>query len=490
MDEQLAFAGSARLAELLRAREVGSRELTEGFLERIERLDPALNAFRSVWPERALEQAAAADRRIEAGETAPMLGVPIALKDEFADIEGDVSAIGTDAFSTPARADGQIVRLLRDAGAVVVGKTNLPELAIYGFTESQRWGVTGNPWNPRRTPGGSSGGSAAAVAAGLVAVASGSDGAGSIRIPAAQCGLFGLKPQRGRVPLGGAGGEGVEHWRGLTVHGCVSRTVRDTALWLDATATGGTPPEGGYRAATEREPGALRIAVSSRAPRLIASPIVDDEVVVALDASAELLRGLGHGVEPRDPDYGLVGNRITARYVGGIRDDIEAAEHPQRLEKRTRGFARLARLLGGERAVARAVRGEAADARRILAIFDHCDVLLTPTVSTPPVPVGQWEGKGTVRTLIGMSRRMPYTVVWNHLGNPAAAVPAGFTRDGLPLSVQIVAPPNREDLLLSLAAQIEAERPWAGRRPPAFTNPGSSVGPEPPRPGRRAAAAR
>jgi amidase len=296
----------------------------------------------------------------------------------------------------------------------------------------------------------------------LVGAASGSDGAGSIRIPAAQCGLFGLKVQRGRVPLGPARDPGAEHWRGLTVQGCLSRTVGDTALWLDLTADG----DNRFAEAAASPPGPLRIAVSAKPPRLIAPPIVSDEVVVALEQAAEALAGWGHRILRRDPDYGLVGTRITSRYLGGIRDDIEATEHPERLEARTRGFARLAALNGGERATRRAVAGEAADARRILAIFDECDVLVTPTVGTPAFEVGLWEGRGTLRTLLGMSRRLPFTAVWNHLGNPAASVPFGATAAGLPLAVQLVGRPGDEATLLSLAAQIEAERPWADRRPP------------------------
>lgn len=463
-DPELAFAGAARQARLIAAGELSSRELTDLYLDRIKRLDPKLNAFRSVWAQEAREQADAADRLRAAGERAPLLGVPVALKDEFADVEGDVSSIGTAAFTTPAEADGEQVVRLRRAGAVLLGKTNLPEVAIYGFTESRRWGATRNPWDAARTPGGSSGGSGAAMAAGLAGAASGSDGAGSIRIPAALCGLFGLKPERGRVPLADSADPYAEHWRGMTVGGCLTRGVADTALWLDAIAR---PLERGtFAQAADERPRALRIAWSVRPPRLIAPPVVADAVVAAVEEAAGVLAGLGHRVFERDPDYGLVGNRISARYVAGIRDDIRATEHPERLEARTRGFARLATALGGERAARAAVRGERGDARRILAIFDHCDVLVTPTVGSPPVEVGRWEGRGTLFTLAGMSRRYPFTAVWNHLGNPAASVPFGSTAEGLPLAIQLVGRPGDEATLLALSAQVEAERPWADRRPP------------------------
>ncbi len=458
----LAFAGIARQAQLIRDGELSSRELVELYLERIERIEPRLNAFRDVWADRARTEADEADRRVAAGGQAPLLGVPVALKDEFADVEGDVTAIGTAAFETPAAADAEMVRRLRGAGTVLIGKTNLPELAIFGFTESKTHGATRNPWDPSRTPGGSSGGSAAAVAAGLVGAASGSDGAGSIRIPAAQCGLFGLKVQRGRVPLGPPHDPDAEHWRGLTVQGCLSRSVGDTALWLDVVADGA----GTFARAASTPPGPLRVAISTRPPRLMAPAIVSDAVVAAVQDAAGALASWGHQVVRRDPDYAMVGTRITGRYLGGIRDDIEATERPERLERRTRGFSRLAAANGGERATARAVADERRDARRILAVFDHCDVLITPTVGTPAFEVERWATSGTLRTLLGMSRRLPFTAVWNHLGNPAASVPFGVTSSGLPLAIQLVGRPDDEATLLSLAAQIEAERPWADRRPP------------------------
>src|SRR5919201_306843 len=229
--DELAFADVARQAELVRAGEVSSRELVELFLGRIERLDPELNAFRRVMGERALVDAQQADARRGAGDERPLLGVPIAVKD-VEDVTGEVTRFGTDAFTRPAAQDSELVRRLRAAGAVVIGKTNTPELAIMGDTEGPAFGITRNPWNTERSPGGSSGGTAAAVAAGLCAAGTASDGAGSIRIPASNCGLFGLKPQRGRVSLM----PDAEHWNGLSVIGFETRTVADTALLLDAAA--------------------------------------------------------------------------------------------------------------------------------------------------------------------------------------------------------------------------------------------------------------
>ena len=241
----VAFAGLARQAQMVRSGDVTPSELTELYLDRIERLDPDLNAFRTVLADRARDDAKAVEERLARGESddLPLAGVPVAIKDTE-DLEGEVTTWGTAGFDQPATADGEMVRRLRAAGAIVVGKTNLPELAIHAFTESKTWGVTRNPWDVTRSPGGSSGGSGAAVAAGLCAAASASDGGGSIRIPAAMNGVFGLKPQRDRLPLSPL----TEHWQGLSVVGCLTRSVADTALWLDVVAGGarrGPPPPAG-----------------------------------------------------------------------------------------------------------------------------------------------------------------------------------------------------------------------------------------------------
>jgi amidase len=462
--QDLPFAGVARQAELLRSREVSSRELTELYLERIERLDPELNAFRTVFAESALKEAEGADRGLSGDDHGALLGVPVALKDELADVGGDVTMNGSDAFDTPAPEDSAMVRSLREAGAVVLGKTNLPELAICGFTESKANGITRNPWDTSKTPSGSSGGSGAAVAAGLCAGASGSDGAGSIRNPAAFCNLFGLKPQRGRVPS-----QPQDHWLGMSAVGAVTQTVADTALWLDVTMDSSPgappPPASPFAEAAASPPGRLRVALSTKPLRAAAPPVVTDEVKAGVVETGELLRSLGHDVKDRDPKYGLAGNNFAIRYLAGIREDVAAVPHPERLEKRTRGFGRLG-VIYPRRLVESAVKASEKDAARINEIFDEFDVLITPVVGEVAFPVGRWEGRGALRTLLGMSRPFCFAGIWNHTGQPAAAVPAGFTDEGLPRSVQVVVPPNREDLILSLAAQIEAERPWADRRPP------------------------
>jgi amidase len=457
---ELAFAGIARQAQLIREREVSSRELVELYLMRIETIGPHLNAFTDVLAERALVEADEADRR---GEGA-LRGVPIAIKD-VEDVEGVVTQLGTRAFDRPAVADGELVRRLRAAGAVIIAKTTLPELAIFGFTETEAWGVTRNPWDTDRATGGSSGGSGAAVAAGLVGAASASDGAGSIRIPAAFCGLFGLKPQRGRLPF-----TPPDHWWGMSVAGCLTRTVLDTALFFDATVNrggepGAPPPRRSYAEAASAPPPRLRIAVSERPPRVLAPPIVTDDVKRGLAGAEELLRSLGHHVHREEPKFGLAGNNAVARYMRGTHDDVAAVPHPELLERRTRAFARLGSLYP-RAVVRRATRAAQRDAERINRLFERCDVLVTPTVGEPAIEVGRWEGRGALRTLLGMSRTYAFTPVWNHTGQPAAAVPAGLTEAGLPLSVMLVGRPNDEPTLLSLAAQIEAERPWAQRRPP------------------------
>ena len=328
-DADLAFAGIARQAEMLAAGEVSSRRLVDLYLERIERLNPKLNAFTDVLAERARAEAEAADARIAAGERAPLLGVPIAIKD-IADVEGVVTRYGTDAFGDrPATADAEIVRRLRGAGAVILAKTTLPELAICGFTESKTTGVTRNPWDTGRTTGGSSGGSGAAVAAGLVGAAHASDGGGSIRIPAAFNGLFGLKPQRGRVPL-----EPPEHWNQMSVNGCVTRTVADSALFLDVVTEGGgdpggpPPPEISFTEAARTEPGTpqdrdLRERRARRRCRR-SSPTRSS---AGSPRSSELLRARPRRPPPR-ADVRLAGQDFVTRYLGGIHDEIATRAAP------------------------------------------------------------------------------------------------------------------------------------------------------------------
>jgi amidase len=466
-DEAVAFAGAARQAEMVRAGEVSPTELVRLHLGRIERIDPELNSFRKVFAEKALLEAEQAEARLGAGEERPLLGVPVAIKDEV-DVAGEVKTIGTDAFTEPAKADCEMVRRLREAGAIVLGLTLPPEIAICGFTESATYGVTRNPWNPQRSPGGSSGGSAAAVAAGLVPIASAGDGAGSIRIPAASCGIFGLKPTRGRVSLA----PDLEGWDGLAVNNCLSRTVLDTALYLDITAGGSQepeappPPERPFVESARTSPGKLRVAWSTSPPRNFAPPIVSDVVKGAVADAVGLLDSLGHEVSHHDPDWGRIGDNIAARFLGGVARAVDQVPHPERLERRTRGFRRLGSLFPDGLYERARGPGRRADSARVNAIFDSFDVLVTPVTGGTAIPVRRWEGQGAIRTAIGMGRFYPFCVPWNHLGNPAMAVPFGFADDGMPLSIQVIARHGDEAKLLSLAAQLEAERPWADRTPP------------------------
>jgi amidase len=462
---ELAFAGLTAQARLIREGDVSASELLELYLERIERLDPQLNCFRTIFADQARAEAKAADgRRGDAGR--PLNGVVIAVKDTH-DVAGDVTAYGTAAFDEPAAEDSELVRRVRAAGATIVGKTNLPELAIYGFTETDAWGVTRNPWNTERTPGGSSGGSAAAVASGLCSAATASDGAGSIRIPASNCGLVGMKPSRGRVSLA----PHAEHWHGLSVNGGLARTVVDAATYLDAVAGNvsidthtAPPPERPFAESATTPPGKLRVAWSVTPPRTVAPPLVTDEVKRAVRATAAALADLGHDVAERDPAWGSLGNSITAHYLRGIHDEAVAVPHYDRLERQTRGVSRLGGLVS-RRMIERAKRDRERQAARVNGIFDEFDVLLTPVTGGPPVEVGRWKGKSGLRTIIGMGRAYPFAAAWNVLGNPALALPADLTPSG-PVGVMLVGRHYDEATLFSLAAQLEEGAGWADRRPP------------------------
>jgi amidase len=448
----LAFTGVAHQAELVRSGAVTARALVEASLERSGHLDPSLNAFRLVRAERALAEADAAQARVDAGDVAPLLGVPIAVKDNM-DVAGELTTHGTGIVDDAATHDAEVVRRLRAAGAIVVGKTNMPELALWPhLTGSHTWGATRNPWDPARSTGGSSGGSAAAVAAGMVAGALGSDGGGSIRIPSAACGLFGLKPQRNRVPLA----PDDDHWLGLTCFGPMTRSVADAALLLDVVADG----EHDFARAARGAPARLRIAVSTK-PTLPARPKAAAREAVA--STADLLRSLGHVVRERDPDYGQVQPLFGPRYARGAWLDAQRLERRAELEKRTRGIVRVGGRM--ERLAARARAKEAARAARVNAIFDDHDVLMTPVTAAQPLPVGRFDGAGAARAFLGAGEFACYTAIWNVTGQPAAAVPAGFDADGMPMAVQLVAPPDGEATLFALAAQIEQARPWAHRRP-------------------------
>jgi amidase len=451
----------------LAAGEVSSRELTERSLERIEATQPTLNAFRLVCAEQALADADESDRRLAAGERAPLLGVPVAIKDDV-DLAGHGTPFGCAGEHRPAERDAEPVRRLREGGAIVVGKTNAPEVGQWHFSETEAFGVTRNPWQPEHTPGGSSGGAAAAVAAGIVAGAMGSDGAGSIRIPAAWTNLVGLKPQRGRVSTW----PDAEAFNGLSCYGPLTRSVADSALLLDVLAGNVPadrhhvpPPAEPFAVAAARSPKRLRIALSFATP-IGATSKVDPEHRAAVEALAASLAELGHEVESRDPDYGLVGAALIPRGMSAVEAWLTEREIDRsQLEPRTRVHARMGRLLSG--APARAARAaEQPLRRRMGAIFDDVDLVLTPTTALPPPRIDRFKGRGYWATSTAASAACPFAWPWNVVGWPAISLPAGFTAAGLPIGAQLVAPAEGEALLLSLAAQLEPGRGWHRQRPP------------------------
>jgi amidase len=402
---------------------------------------------------------------LEQGGRRPLLGVPVAVKDDM-DVAGLPTAFGCPGDFPDKESDGEAVRRLRAAGAVIVGKTNAPELGQWPFTEGPAFGDTRNPWNLDHTPGGSSGGSAAAVAAGLVPAALGSDGAGSIRIPAAWSHLIGIKPQRGRISTL----PDPEAFKGITVFGPLARTVQDAALLLDV-ASGNVegdlhrPEPVEVSPAVGRDPGRLRIALSLRPPFTAMRTSLDPAVRKAVTGLGERLAALGHEVEEADPDYGLIGLTFVPRATAGVREWSLRAPDPALLDSRTRGAARTGRVM--EKTVLRAARAaEAPLQRRVGRIFRRFDVVLAPTTATPPPRIGdlatlsEWQ---TDRTMIG---HCPYAWPWNVLGWPGVNVPAGFTPTGLPLGAQLLGPASTEPTLVSLAAQLEADRRWSEQWPP------------------------
>ncbi len=464
-DADLVLSGPAALAARVRSGELSARELVEACLRRIEALDPELNAFRVLLADEAL---AAADRPREG----PLAGVPFGVKDDLA-VAGQTRTRGSRSAAPVAAADAEVVRRLRAAGAIPIGITNVPELMIFPWTASAANGVTRNPWNPSRTPGGSSGGSAAATAAGMVPFATGSDGGGSIRIPAAACGLVGMKPSRGRVSNQPAG----ESWLGLSVFGALARTVADSALLLDVlhgTSDGDIeyvrPFTGSYQAAAATPPGRLRIAVSAKLPPGLLGSLSDDQRQ-GWEQTARTLEDLGHHVEERDPRYGLAQLFFLQLWLRGIYEDSLMTEEPERFESSTRQMALQGRWLVPPRRRDALLNRRERVAARIMALWDEFDVLLTPGLATTAIPAeGGFGRSAPVATDIG-GRFTPFTPVFNLTGQPAITIPSGLGSDGLPLSIQLVGRRGAEAVLYALAGQIEAARPWADRRPPG-TGPG------------------
>jgi amidase len=445
------------IAAAVRAGRVTPTEVLEEHLERIGALDPRLGAFRLVRTEAVRAEARALEGRDDLGEL-PLAGVPVAIRDSI-DVAGAPTRSGSAATSPePAAADAELVRRLRAAGALPVGKTSLPELGLWPFTESEAFGVSRNPWSLDHTPGGSSGGSAAAVASAMVPIALAVDGGGSIRMPASNCGLVGIKPGLGVVPFPAGGASAL---CGMNEFGPLATTVADLGLLLDVLA--GTeayrwvaPPDRPLRIGVTAKPGAVGVKV-------------DPEVRAALDATAQALRDAGNQVVDADPPWrnGDAGPFLH-RFFVGIAEEAAVLDQAA-LEPRTRAAVRAGRILRRTRPVPGGPPARVL--ARYEAWFEDHDVLLCPTLATPPLKVGAYQGKGLTRTLLGLTAYMPFTPPLNLVGFPAASVPAGTTADGLPLGVQLAAAPGGEALLLSLARQLETLRPWPRHAPLAQPQP-------------------
>ena len=468
------------LAELVRTKQVKACELVEEAVSRIEELNPGLNAVIFKMYERA--------RELAAGDLpdGPFTGVPFLLKDLGAPCAGVPMCNGSRFHrGSIMDHDCEMVKRFKAAGLNLVGLTNTPEYGLSPVTEPELFGPTRNPWDPARTPGGSSGGSAAAVAACLVPLAHGSDGGGSIRTPASSCGLFGLKPTRGRTPLGPDVGEG---WHGLGLHHVLTRSVRDSAAMLDATAGPdvGAPyfaPPVPFRFLDQvtAHPGRLRIAVSAQ-PLFPSGPVHAD-CLRALESTAQLCGELGHEVMdvPLQIESQAVAVAFLTVMCASTRADIEEAEvmldrkaSSEDFERVTWGLALLAEKIRSFE-LSTAIRLLQNSARQIGRYFEQCDVLLTPTLPRPPVLVGAPRfNKGTETEALemgfeGLAEQMfeftPYTPVFNYTGQPAMSVPLFWNDEGLPIGMQFVGRYGDEATLFRLAGQLEAARPWFSRLP-------------------------
>ncbi|MGI6872725.1 amidase family protein [Amycolatopsis sp. 3B14] len=423
------------LAEAVRAGTVDPVRETERVIAGIEAADRVVGAFRRVRADEAVAEAAALRSRADLGEL-PLAGVPVAVKD-VAGIAGETVTNGT-ATARPVGSDHFVVRRLREAGAVVVGITRVPELCIWPMTDSPE-AVTRNPWAPEYTAGGSSGGSAAAVAAGLVPVAHGTDGLGSIRLPAAMCGLVGIKP--------GADVLAEEGWFGMSAHGSLATTVADAALLLSVLA--GRP-----EFAEVREPGRLRIAVSTEVP-LTRAP-VPRPLTAAVERVADLLAASGHRVSRARPRYGVEPVAgILERWFAGPAEQASEVDFDA-LQPRTQRHVRIGRAVRRLVTPGTARRWTA----RAAEFFTGQDVLITPTLATMPPKAAAWHARSCLANALPSVALAGFTGLWNLSGYPAISVPAGRTPNGLPIGVQLVTRPGGESRLLALAAQLEALNPW------------------------------
>ncbi|MCX5262612.1 amidase [Streptomyces sp. NBC_00199] len=437
---------AVEIAAAVREKRVTPREVVAEHLARIERLDGRVGAFRAVRAEAALAEADEVAARPDLGELA-LAGVPVAVKDNLG-VRGEAMRVGSAATpDAPSAADHVTVARLRAAGAVVVGLTNVPELCVFGTTEGVH-GTARNPWDVSRTAGGSSGGSAAAVAAGMTPIALGNDGMGSLRIPAANCGLVTVKPGHGVVPAGIGEGD----WFGMSENGPLATTVADARLMLSVLADADVTAADGA--------GALRIAVSVRSP--LAGVAVSAPYAGAARDAAGVLMKAGHLVRRADPPYPLsLGVTSLAHWTAGTAVDAAALD-ARLLTRRTRVHAALGRrFLNGVR------EGSAREElrRRLEPFFAQYDVLLTPALARRSPKAAPWHERGWLRNVLANTNYSPLTPPWNLTGWPAMAVPFGTLPSGAPAAVQLVGRPGSEAELLRVAEQLENLRPWRRTAP-------------------------
>ncbi len=449
--DDLAYAGAVRQAELIRRGEVSSRELVELYLERIERLEPELNAFRTVMAERALADARQADARRDAGGDRPLLGVPLAVKDSE-DVVGEATAWGTAAQTGVAQGDSDLVSRLRAAGAVILGKTNLPELAIMGSTEGPAFGVTRNPWSTDRTPGGSSGGSAAAVAAGMGELSVGTDAGGSVRIPASFCGVVGLKPTHGRIPLFPASPFGA-----LAHAGPLGRSVDDVALLMDVLAqpdprdpSALAPLTGTFAEAVRRDVRGVRAAFSPT----LGYVDVDPEIADLTAAAVQVIQDSGIQVEQADPGFVDPSDAFEVLWACGAAKWLSTFPEGSR-EKVDPGLGEIWDQGLTISALEYLAANETRAALGILMGGFHTsyDVLITPMMPVRPFEAGHDVPPGGPYTKWWQWTRFSYP--FNLTPQPAISVPIGRTSDGLPAGLHIVGPRHADDLVLAVARHVE-----------------------------------
>jgi amidase len=480
MSDDVVWLSATEQADLLRRREISSTELTQAYLDRIGKLNPQLAAYVTVCPDEALVTARRADDQLASAGApdAPFLGVPISIKD-LAETRGIRTTFSSRAFADYVPDfDTAVVRRLKQAGFVMLGKTNTPEFGNLSFTESILNGTCRNPWDTSRTPGGSSGGAAAAVAAGLCPIAHGSDGGGSIRTPASCCGVFGLKPARGRVsPAPGLG----EAMVGLSTDGMLTRTVLDSAATLDVLAgyeTGdpywAPPPDRPFREEPGTDPGRLRVAFTTVSPT---GHPMDPECVAAVRSAARLLDKLGHDVAEDGPQVDPSSYDILMR-LWVTAPCYYPTERTDLFEPLTQFVLRLAQQNSSAEYV-EAVNALHRLARQIVAFWDDYDVLVTSVLLRPPVPVGFiFEGTGDLweQFLRDGLFLQYFTPLGNVTGLPGMSVPLHRTADGLPVGVHVLGPPAGEAVLLRLAAQLEAAAPWRDRHPELALAAGRAAG--------------